>query len=973
MRWPRRARQRPPSTSGSSAAERFSSLFPDKEAYYRELIENSQDLWCVHTLDGTLLAVNEPPARLLGYTVDELLDVPMMELIAPEFRDEFPAYTAKIREQGYAAGTMVLVARSGEKRVWEYRNTLRTDGVTEPVVHGVARDVTERAAAERELRKHLKETTLLRDLGEVMSSSQRLDDVLRAAVDSINKAIAPDLLLLFMAEKDVLRLRLATGLVEYVFRGAAPPVHRLGECLCGFAMQSRHPVYSLDITVDARCTWDECKQAGLRSFAALPLKDESGSVVGVLGLGTLTPRDFSRKALFLETLATEISFAIKNCILLEQAHERASLLEKEIAERKDAERSRLESERYFLRFVEAAPVGMHMYRLESNGRLIFLKGNPAADKILGIKHDVLAGKPIEEAFPSLVGTDIPSTYRRIAESGGVWNTEQIHYEDDQVRGSYEVRAFQTGPGTVGAMFADITERVRAALALRDSEARLRSFIDSAPYGIERVSLTKDCFLAVNPALVRMLGYSSVEDLFALKFSSLFAAAEGYARFLASVKREEGFSGLDVVWTRKDGRTITLRVSGRIKDDRRSHEDIIEAIAEDVSERRLLEEQFYQAQKMEAVGRLAGGVAHDFNNLLSVILGYSELLSTSLDPDKCKQVQQIKLAAGRAAALTTQLLAFSRKQVLYPRALDVNSTVAETDKMLRRLIGEDVHLSVQLAPKLWFTQADPAQVTQVLMNLAVNARDAMPRGGNLVITTANVTLDKELTGTGTAVPPGDWVVMSVSDTGLGMDVETQARIFDPFFTTKPEGKGTGLGLATVYGIVRQAGGHIVFSSELHRGTTFHLYFPRVPEKMQAVPQKEETFDVMGGTETILLAEDTSSLREFLCEALRDVGYNVLSATNGTEALQVASAHSGSLDLLITDVIMPHTSGPDLAGQVTVERPQIKVLYMSGYADDRLSFTHTLDADSYIQKPFTIAELTKKIRVLLGKPQPSTPEQ
>jgi signal transduction histidine kinase/ActR/RegA family two-component response regulator len=423
-----------------------------------------------------------------------------------------------------------------------------------------------------------------------------------------------------------------------------------------------------------------------------------------------------------------------------------------------------------------------------------------------------------------------------------------------------------------------------------------------------------------------------------------------------------------VLTRKDGRTITLRISGRIKDDHQSHEDIMEAIAEDVSERRLLEEQFYQAQKMEAVGRLAGGVAHDFNNLLSVILGYSELLSTSIDPEKLKQVLQIKLAAGRAAALTTQLLAFSRRQVLYPRALDVNSTIAETDKMLRRLIGEDVHLRLQLAPKLWFTHADPAQVTQVLMNLAVNARDAMPKGGNLIITTGNVTLDKELTGTGTAVPPGDWILMSVSDTGVGMDVETQARIFDPFFTTKPEGKGTGLGLATVYGIVRQAGGHIVFSSELNRGTTFNLYLPRVPERIQPTAAQEEIVDVMGGTETILLAEDVSSLREFLCEALLDAGYKVLSATNGAEAVQVASGHDGSIDLLITDVIMPHTGGPDLARQVGDARPDIKVLYMSGYADDRLDFTRTLDADSYIQKPFTIAELTKKIRVLMGKPQP-----
>jgi len=965
MIWPRLA------LLGKAGADRNDPIkksgHADKEAYYRELVERSEDFWCIHTLDGELLAVNEAPSRLLGYAVEELLHQPLVKLLAPESRGEFSAYASRVRERGSAAGTMALLTRAGERRIWEYWSTLCTgEGVSEPVVRTLVHDVTERASAEHDLRKHLKETTLLRDLGELMSSTQSLDAVLRAAVDGVNKAVAPDLLLVFISENEALRLQLATGVVEPAFNGAVPPVHRLGECLCGLAARSRTPMYSADVTVDSRCTWDECKRSGIRSFAALPLKDEKDSVVGVLGLGTVTPRDFARDALFLETLATQISFAIKNCILLQQAEERASRLEREIIDRKEAERSRQESEMYFLRLVEAAPVGMHMYRLDPDGQLIFLRGNPAADHILGIQHEGLAGKPIEDAFPSLIGTEIPATYRSIAAFGGLWNTEQVHYEDNRIRGSYEVRAFQTGPNTMGAMFADITERVVAAQALRESETRLRSFIETAPYGIERASVTRDSFLSVNPALTRMLGYDSEQDVLSLKFSSLFADSGGCARFVANLKNDEGFKGVEVAWKRKDGKSITLRVSGRLKRDDQSGDDIVEAIAEDVSERRLLEEQFHQAQKMEAVGRLAGGVAHDFNNLLGVILGYSELLSRLPDRDELKQIRQIKLAAQRAAALTTQLLAFSRKQVVYPRAINVNATIAETDQMLRRIIGEDIHLRLDCAPKLWLTQADPAQLTQVLMNLAVNARDAMPRGGNLIVTTANVTLEHELTCKGSVVPRGEFVLVSVSDTGIGMDAETQARIFDPFFTTKPEGKGTGLGLATVYGIVRQAGGHIAFSSELQRGTTFCIYLPRVQERARPAPVQDESFRLIRGTETILLAEDTSSLREFLCEALRSVDYTVLSACDGTEAMQIAAAHDGPLDLLITDVIMPNTSGPDLAKRISAARPGIRVLYMSGYADDRLDFAGPLDSTAYIQKPFTISELTRKIRSLLSNP-------
>jgi len=390
---------------------------------------------------------------------------------------------------------------------------------------------------------------------------------------------------------------------------------------------------------------------------------------------------------------------------------------------------------------------------------------------------------------------------------------------------------------------------------------------------------------------------------------------------------------------------------------------------DVTEQRQEEGQRYQTQKMEAVGRLAGGVAHDFNNMLTVIMGYGDLLSSAISSESnlSKVVTEINNAAARAAALTRQLLAFSRQQVMVPKVLNLNVVIGDINRMLQRLIGDQVEISINLSKSLNFVKADLGQIEQVIVNLAVNARDAMPTGGRLTIETANVELDESYARDHAEVTPGHYVMLAVSDTGTGIDERIRAHIFDPFFTTKELGKGTGLGLATVYGIVKQSGGHIWLYSEAGRGTSFKIYLPRVEGDESPDPAHKpepKRLDVPRGSETVLLVEDDASLRLFVSTVLRECGYRILEAQNGLEALSIAAKYAGSINILLTDVVMPKMGGRELSAALSSQREGIKMLYMSGYTDDAVVLHELLEARMpYLQKPFTAEVLARKVRELL----------
>jgi PAS domain S-box-containing protein len=511
--------------------------------------------------------------------------------------------------------------------------------------------------------------------------------------------------------------------------------------------------------------------------------------------------------------------------------------------------------------------------------------------------------------------------------------------------------------------------------LRRSEANFRSLVTNAPYGICSCDSTGK-ILDANPAFLELLGLSSPSDVIGQHIFSLYSDSEQWFALADYLRSSATFNGLTAEWKRKTGNTA-VRVSGRAVSNGRKDGVVFEIFAEDVTERRALEQQLRQSQKMEAVGRLAGGIAHDFNNLLMVISGYSEFLLERLggEPHLRGPAQEIASASERASSLTRQLLAFSRKQMLAPRIINLNDIATENLKMLTRMIGEDIDLVMTPGKNLWSVRADAGQIEQVIMNLAVNARDAMPSGGKLTIETANITLDEEYARVHAPLHAGDYVMVSISDTGGGMDAETQSHIFEPFFTTKGT-KGTGLGLSTVYGIVKQSGGYIWVYSELGRGTTFKIYLPRVPSieepAVHTVAAPVRFQKVEPGTETILLVEDEANLRYLARQYLEKQGYRVIEAADGAVAMQIAVAHEGIIHLLLTDVIMPGMNGRELAQRISEIRPNVKVLYMSGYTENVIGQDGTLDAGvRLLQKPFNLRDLKSKVREVLDA-TPTPPE-
>ena len=504
------------------------------------------------------------------------------------------------------------------------------------------------------------------------------------------------------------------------------------------------------------------------------------------------------------------------------------------------------------------------------------------------------------------------------------------------------------------------ERELAVAALRASEEQYRALFENTPYPMWVFDLETHRLLAVNGAAIAHYGYRR-EEFLTLKIEDLRPPEDIPALEQHLATKEAGYHTTGP-WRhrKKDGTLIEVQTSGHEITFAGRRAEL--AVIDDVTERKRLEEQFRQAQKMEAVGRLAAGVAHDFNNLLTAILGTTDLMIEDLpadDPDR-EGLLDIRGAAERAAVLTRQLLTFSRQQVVSPRMLRLNELITDLVKLLRRLLGEDVTIASALAPDCGAVKADPGQLEQVLVNLAVNARDAMPNGGRLTIETKNVDLDADYPTERVMIPAGRYVMLAVTDNGTGMDAQTNARIFEPFFTTKPVGKGTGLGLATVYGVVQQSGGYIWLYSELGHGTSFKIYLPRVDADGPQPAEEEQRASALDGSETVLVAEDEEAVRLIIAKALEARGYRVLSARDGTEALELAAGH-GRIDLLVTDVVMPDMNGRELSRCLTEARPNLRTLYLSGYTDDAMLHRGVLqEGVAFLQKPFSLGALARKVR-------------
>jgi PAS domain S-box-containing protein len=607
---------------------------------------------------------------------------------------------------------------------------------------------------------------------------------------------------------------------------------------------------------------------------------------------------------------------------------------------------------------------------DSAGAITFL--NPVAEQLTGWPAAEALHRPISQVFRTMdedarVPVANPAlTVLRTGEPAALANHTVLLTKDGREI-PIDDSAAPVGAGARGALtgvvlvFRDVTGRRMAQRALEESERQYRLLFDSNPQPMWVYDLETLAFLAVNQAAIQEYGYTR-EEFLAMTIRDI-RPAEDVPRLLANVRVSTGLH-TDGPWRhrRKDGSLVVVEVAAHPL--RFGAREARLVMVYDITERARLEEQFLQAQRLESVGRLAGGVAHDFNNLLAVINGYADLLAQDMPAGSSESsiLSEIRGAGERASALTQQLLAFSRKQLVQPAVLNLNQIVRDVEKMLRRLIGENIELVIRADEQLGNIKADAGHLQQILMNLAVNARDAMPRGGRLLIDTANVELDSHYENSHNGAHSGPHVLLAVSDNGMGMPPEVREHIFEPFFTTKPTGTGTGLGLATVYGMVKQIGGWIWVYSEPGQGSVFKIYLPRTDAE---VPQpRPEIQRDLRGTETILVVEDQDEVRHMTATALGRYGYTVLTAASGEEAQRLVAGHPGVIHLLLTDVIMPGITGRELAERLSAERPGMAVVYMSGYSDPAVVGGVLDPGVPLLAKPFTPSQLARKIRDALA---------
>ena len=653
---------------------------------------------------------------------------------------------------------------------------------------------------------------------------------------------------------------------------------------------------------------------------------------------------------------------------LPTAVRRALDLRRAREEQARAEEARRQSEERFRALIEHGADAVAL--VAPDATLLFV--SQAVERVLGYSPADLVGRSaFEHVHPDDV-LRLRAVVAEVLDRPGVPRTVEVRVQRRDggwcVLDAVAVnRLTEPAVGAIVVNYRDVTERRQAEEALRDSEIRYRTLVD----GVRDIifALTPEgTIVSLNPAFETITGWPRGEWL-GKAFEQLVHPEDLplAVELLGRVVRGEPRPASQFRVGTKGG---DYRVADFAATAQRRDEALVGilGIGRDVTERVQLEQQLRQAQKMEAVGRLAGGVAHDFNNILTAITGFADLLAEDLPASDARRQDalEIRKAAERAAGLTRQLLAFSRQQVLQPQVLDLNALLTELEKLLRRLLGEDIALVTRLEPALGRVKTDPGQLEQVVMNLAVNSRDAMPRGGKLTIETANVRLDDAYAREHYPARAGPHVMLAVSDTGTGMTAEVQAHLFEPFFTTKEKGKGTGLGLATVYGIVKQSGGFVWVYSELGLGTTFKIYLPRVDEPGGVAAAAAALAPVGRGTETILLAEDEAPVRAVARQVLERHGYTVLEAPSAEAALDLVGRYSGPIHLLLTDVIMPGLSGRELAIRLAPLRPETRVIYMSGYTDDAITRHGVLEAGLvYIQKPFTPELLARKVREVLDR--------
>jgi PAS domain S-box-containing protein len=939
----------------------------ESEAKFRTLAEQSPNMIFINQR-GRVVYCNRRSEEVMGFTREELCaeDFDFLELFAPEHREAMrERYRRHLQGEDVVPYEHTLIKRDGTPvEVSISPRLIDYDGGE--AILGVVTDISEhrRARAEQE----------------------RLNAILEATSDMVSTA-TQDGRISYMNSAGC---RLLGWDPDADYQG-----HRIRDA---------HPEWALEI-IDGEGIPAAIRDGVWQGITALRLHD--GSEVPCSQV-IMSHRDAAGELAFLSTIIRDISRQRQAEVALRKARleledrvrertaelaEANARLQREIAERREAE----ERLQLFWTFVEASADGMGWADLEG----IIRYANPALCRMLDGTPDEVIGILVQKRYSE-------ETQKRLAEeifprvlAQGSWTGEmELHSLQGRVRPTanslFALRDAEGNPRMFANVVTDLTERKRAeeelrrhrdhledlvtarTAELRDSEQRYRLISENA----SDVIWTSDLSFRrtyISPSVKQVRGYTSEEAL--AQKPEEYIAPDSLAHLRAVLAEELAVEGqpeadpsrsrtLEVEMVHKDGSSVWVEMTASFLRDREQRPVGILGISRNITERKRmerekvrLEEELRHSQKMEAVGRLAGGIAHDFNNILTAISGYAEMVQAGLgDGDPLQgDVDEIGKAAERAAMLTNQLLAFSRKQPMKPRVLQLQEVIAHSEKMLRRIIGEDIEMSIVHEDALWAIESDPGQIDQILVNLAVNSRDAMRSGGTLTIATQNVTVPGQVHVPGAS--SGDYVMMSVSDTGCGMDEATRKHIFEPFFTTKPTGEGTGLGLSTVYGLIRQNGGFVHVDSEPDRGTRFDVLLPRVQVKAAEAPPPAAA-EAPGGTETVLLVEDEQMVRRLARRILERKGYTVLEASEGGAACLLSEKHQGEIQLLLTDVVMPQMSGVELYDRLRQQRPGLRALFMSGYTETTIPQSEIEETD-FLAKPFTVDTLSRKVREVLGR--------
>jgi PAS domain S-box-containing protein len=969
------------------------------------IVEGSLQGIVIHE-GGVIRYANPSIARLLGHeSPADLLGQSVLALVAPHDRERVLAM-ARARERGESVparyefqasrsdATLVSLECLVTPITWRGRSAMVA----------VMLDITERKRTESAMRA-LAHRAAWR--AENLAVLARVSSVIAAATDSqrVFEAVAGAAVSLLGAKvagvlvDDPATKALRVG-QHYTSGPAASPVMveiaevPYGRGVAAVVYDSRRPIFVEDIDHEPRWLNPHLVQeAGLHAYAGLPLIARD-RVIGVLSIFFGEHRKFAdEERELMGFLASQAAVAIDNACLLQETERRRRTAEAHAAVGRLLGQS-LDLADVSDRIVESVRTLLGV----ANAALFRLRPETEDLEALSLRgdHGVVEGSRL--IYPLGQGAiGLAARSRRPVVTSDLLADPRIPQPPD-----HQARMKRAGFGAVVAVPLVVQDRVIGALSLGDTVGRqftdeevqvVEAFADRAAIALETARLyqevrdARDFLQSIaessadaivttdvhgritywSPGAEEMFGYAAGEA-FGRTAAEFYAGGPEEARaIMARLLAEGRLRDYEAVVRGKDGRTLAGSASISLLRDASGALTGTVGVLKDVTGRRMLEESLRQSQKMEAVGRLAGGIAHDFNNLMTVVLGRSDLLLRRLRPEDPmrRDIELFRKTAMRATELTRQLLAFSRKQVLQPKVLDLNAVVENMESMLRRLIGEDVALRTDLAPALGRVKADPGQIEQVIVNLVVNARDAMPQGGKLTIETTEVELTEGDAQQHAGLRPGPTVVLAVSDTGTGMDEATRARIFEPFFTTKEQGKGTGLGLSTVYGIVQQSDGGISVHSAAGRGTTFRIYLPRVEESVEIAPTPEAPMRAGGGTETVLLVEDEDELRAVVLETLQLYGYTVLEAGHGGEAMLMAERYPGPIHLLLTDVVMPTMSGADLARRLAAVRLEMKVLFVSGYTDDAIVHHGVLEpGTAFLEKPFNPEQLVRRVREVLS---------